>query len=214
MKVLIFVYTCTAYEKTRALLQENSWADSCDVVFVTDNPNSKLKNNVYLGPYTKSWQLKDPAICKKILELCLEQRYFYYDFYMITDDDSYLFIERLKQYLSFFDTDKPYFIGDYYWMLKNPDWMAHHYKWAAGGCGYVFTKATILKLLDVLKNHNIPLSNEDVWFNEIIKKDLTIQKVHCPGFSQYPETISKYPISIHLNGDMNLINVYHKLISH
>jgi len=53
MKILIFVYTCTSYEKTRALLQQNSWADSCDVVFVTDNPKSELKNNVYLGEYTK-----------------------------------------------------------------------------------------------------------------------------------------------------------------
>ena len=211
MKILIFVYTCTAYEKTRALLQENSWAkDNLDVLFVTDNPNSILKNNIYLGAYTKSWYLKDPFICKKILQVCLEQRFFYYDFYMITDDDSYLFIDRLKEFLSFFDTDKPFFIGDYYWMLKSDSWLQHDYKWAAGGCGYVFTKPTIMKLLNVLQKNNIPLSNEDIWFNEIIKKDTTIQKVHCPGFSQYPETISKYPISIHLNGDMTLIDKYHK----
>ena len=69
MKILIFVYTCTAYEKTRALLQENSWAkDNLDVVFVTDNPNSILKNNIYLGEYTKAWYLKDPFICKKIFK--------------------------------------------------------------------------------------------------------------------------------------------------
>jgi len=211
MKVLIFVYTCMVYEKTRALLQQNSWAkNNFDVVFVTDNPKSELKNNIYLGSYTKSWYTKDFNIITKILKLCLEQRYFYYDWYMITDDDSYLFIDRLKEYLKFFDTDKPYFIGDYYWTLKDPKWIEHDYKWAGGGCGYVFNKTTILKLLDVINKNKFPIDNEDIWLNNVIKKDTTIQRVHCPGFSQYPETISNYPISIHLNHDMTLIDKYHK----
>jgi len=51
MKLLIFVYTCTKYEKSRALLQQQSWANREDIIFITDNPKSELKNSMYLGNY-------------------------------------------------------------------------------------------------------------------------------------------------------------------
>jgi hypothetical protein len=215
MKLLIFVYTCAAYEKTRALLIENSWAkDNLDIVFVTDNPKSQLKNSLYLGEYTTSY-LKDPLIVGQIFNRCLtEPRFIDYDWYMITDDDSYLFIDKLKEFLTFFDENNSYMIGNYYWKLRSPAWNSHEYKWSSGGCGHVFTKSAILKLSSIIQTNTVRLQNEDVWLNELTKRNFTIQRVHCPGFYQWPEhpeyaNDDKRLISIHLNHDMSLIEKYH-----
>jgi hypothetical protein len=213
MKLLIFVYTCAAYEKTRALLLQNSWAkDRPEVVFVTDNPNSQLKNTVYLGEYKKGFTY-DPNIVKKIFDVWLTMQY---DYYMIIDDDSYVYIDKLKDYLSFFDPANAYMIGDYLnWPQFNRHYLHNDYsKWIGGGSGIVFTKPTLIKLKNIYTSIYIGHKNHDCWLSDMLKYDKNIQPIHAPGFFQYPNGLnfdndSKYIISIHLNHDMSLIEKYH-----
>ena len=51
MKLIIFVHTCKKYEESRAKLIEQTWGTDSDVVFITDNEQSSLKNHIYIGPY-------------------------------------------------------------------------------------------------------------------------------------------------------------------
>ena len=209
MKLLIFVYTCTKYEKSRALLQQQSWANREDIIFITDNPKSELKNSMYLGNYGNVY-FKEQQVIKKILELCLTKEY---DWYMIIDDDAYLYIDKLKEFLSFFNEKKSYLIGDFAWKLSDPKWFQHD--WFGGGPGYVMSKSTIEKILKVINTVKLGMANEDVWLNNACKHDITIQRIQCPGFYQYPpeeqyEKDDKRLISIHLNHDMTLIERYHQ----
>jgi len=66
-----------------------------------------------------------------------------YDFFMIIDDDSYLYIDKLKLYLSFFDKNDAYMIGDFLnWIAPRTesDFTCDYNKWPSGGPGLVFTK--------------------------------------------------------------------------
>ena len=142
-KGIIFIHTCELYEHTRAKLLESTWANNEDIVFITDNENSELNNNIYIGPYIKG-PTYHPENVKKMFDLFLN-KYADYDFFMIIDDDSYVYVDKLKSYLSFFNKDEPYMIGDFVnWtnILTEHGYncRGNYNNWIGGGCGIVFTK--------------------------------------------------------------------------
>ena len=51
--IIIFVHTCKKYEESRAKLIEQTWGDKKNIVFITDNNLSTLKNHIYIGEYKK-----------------------------------------------------------------------------------------------------------------------------------------------------------------
>jgi hypothetical protein len=219
MKLIIFVHTCKAYEETRAKLIEQTWGNALDVIFITDNPFSSLKNNIYIGEY-KSGPTYHPENVIKMFNLFIE-KYGDYDFYMIIDDDSYLYIDKLKLYLTFFDKNENYMIGDFLnWIAPRSEinFTCDYNKWASGGPGLVFTKKCIETFINLIKIYKIPYSNHDVWLHYLyMLSDKRIKRVDCPGFHQYnsKDLLKKYLksdnnlISIHLEGNMNLIYDYH-----
>ena len=227
MKIIIFVHTCKIYEETRSKLIEDTWGKNKDnVVFITDNENSTLKNNIYIGPYKKG-PTYHPENVIKMFNLFLSN-YDDYDFYMIIDDDTYLYIDKLKSFLSYFDKNISYMIGDFLnWPYvynknhaNNSTFVGDYTDWIGGGPGIVFTKKCIISYLALIKQFNIPYINHDVWLHKLYnlsnKKIHNIQRIHCPGFHQYGaeelykqyDTKSNYLISIHLNHNLNLIDKY------
>ena len=222
MNVIIFVHTCKLYEETRAKLIENTWGNKDNVIFITDNNESTLKNHFYIGPYKKG-PTYHPENVIKMFQLFIT-KYFNYDFFMIIDDDSYLYINKLETYLSFFDKDDNYLIGDFLnWVAprNEPQFTCDYNRWPSGGPGLVFTKKCILTFLDLIKKINMPYTNHDVWLHNLFMvSDKRIKRVDCPGFHQYnaKALLDKYPktsnkiISIHLEGNMYLIYDYHKKI--
>ena len=125
MKVIIFVQTCKLYEESRAKVIEETWGNNPDVVFITDNENSTLKNHIYIG---SGLHIYHPINVMKVFGIFLD-RYKDYDFFMIIDDDSYLYIEKLKLYLSFFDKDDTYMIGDFlHFQLHHLSWLANKFQ--------------------------------------------------------------------------------------
>ena len=46
--IIIFVHTCEKYEESRAKLIEQTWGDKNNIVFITDNKLSTLKNHIYI----------------------------------------------------------------------------------------------------------------------------------------------------------------------
>jgi hypothetical protein len=220
MKLIIFVHTCKIYEESRAKLIESTWGNTEDVVFITDNPNSSLKNNIYIGEY-KRGPTYHPENVIKMFNIFI-QNYNDYDFFMIIDDDSYLYIEKLKLYLSFFDKDDTYMIAEFLnWVAPRaePHFTCDYNKWASGGPGIVFTKNCILTYINLLQKFNISYTNHDVWLHNLyMLSDKRIKRVDCPGFHQYnaDKLLQKYStsdnriISVHLEKKMELIYDYHK----
>ena len=158
MKLIIFVHTCKSYEDTRSKLLENTWANDKDIVFITDNKECKLKNHIYIGAY-KTGCTYHPDNVKKMFNLFLE-RYSNYDFFMIVDDDTYVYIEKLKLYLSFFDKDEAYMIGDFFnWIFLYPkyNFNSKTINWAGGGPGIVFTLPCIIEYINLYNKVNYKL---------------------------------------------------------
>jgi hypothetical protein len=219
MKLIIFVHTCALYEESRAKLIESTWGNTDDVVFITDNPESKLKNNVYLGKYDMRYSYP-PFNVYKMFKLFTE-KYSDYDWFMIIDDDSYLYIKKLKAYLSYFDKEDSYMIGDFLNWIKYNDKFCYDYtRWVSGGPGIVFSKSTIEKYLDLMCNKVCRVANHDVWLNNLFNiSDKSIKRVDCPGFHQYnsPALLKKYSktsnnlISIHLERKMELMQEFHNI---
>ncbi len=219
MKLIIFVHTCKLYEESRAKLIESTWDNNDNVVFITDNPKSKLKKHIYIGKY-KSGCTYHPENVIKMFNLFIGS-YPSYDFYMMIDDDSYLYIDKLIQYLSFFDKNDNYMIGDFLnWVAQReePDFTCDYNKWPGGGAGLVFTKKCIQTFLKLIEKHKIRYNNHDVWLNTLYTlSDKRIKRVHCPGFHQNnaDTLLNKFKktdnqlISIHLSRNMDLLKNYH-----
>lgn len=220
MKVIIFVHTCKKYEESRAKIIEDTWGkDKENVVFITDNENSKLKNHLYIGEY-KTGPTYHPENVIKMFLLFLNN-YSDYDFFMIIDDDSYLYTDKLNNYLSFFDKNDCYMIGDFLnWVgqRSEPNFTCDYNRWVSGGPGIVFTKKCIECFLDLITVISIPYINHDVWLHHLyMSSDKRIKRVDCPGFHQYNSTTllqkySKYDnnlISVHLERSMELLYDYH-----
>jgi len=221
MKLIIFVHTCTKYEECRAKLLEETWAsNNSDVVFITDNPDCKLKNHLYIGEYEKRVTYH-PETIYAMFTIFLE-KYEDYDWFMIIDYDSYLYVEKLKNYLSFFDKNKPYMIGDFLnWIDSNQEFCNDYSNWPSGGPGIVFSKSCLEKLLVLLISTPVKLANHDVWLHYLfLESDKSIKRVDCPGFHQYNASglLHKYStdsnnlVSVHLERNMDLIKEFHKQI--
>ena len=217
MKIIIFVHTCKLYEESRAKIIEETWGNRENVVFITDNDTSTLKNHIYIG---SGLHIYHPVNVIKVFNIFLT-KYSDYDFFMMIDDDSYLYIDKLKLYLSFFDKNDVYMIGDFLnWIAprSEPDFKCDYNRWASGGPGIVFTKKCIEKFLYLEKTKRIHYISHDVWLHTLFMlSDKRIKRVDCPGFHQYnsKELIEKYSkkdnkiISVHLEGNMSLIYDYH-----
>jgi hypothetical protein len=219
MKLVIFVHTCKLYEESRAKLIEKTWGNHEDVVFITDNNESTLKNHIYIGPYEPGI-MYPPMNVYKMFYYFIEN-YPDYDWFMIIDDDAYLYIEKLKLYLSFFDKEDSYMVGDFLnWIKYNPKFCYDYNAWVSGGPGIIFSKSCIEKYIDLMVNKQYRMANHDKWLHLLFElSDKSIKRVDCPGFHQYNagELLKKYSknsnniISIHLERKMDLLEEFHNV---
>tara|TARA_B100000579_G_C22567748_1_gene727456 strand:+ start:46 stop:747 length:702 start_codon:yes stop_codon:yes gene_type:complete len=219
--VVIFVFTCKKYEESRGKRIERSWGNKENVVFITDNRNSCLKNHIYLGPY-REFSIHPESMIKMFKEFL--ENYSNNDWLMIIDDDSYLCIDKLKKYLEFQDKDDCLMIGDYLNWVSNPkyNYDLTYDHWIGGGPGIVFTKKCILTLLKLSNEYKGPITNHDHWLHLLFLSSdkKSIKRIHCCGFHQSIKHISEEElnnksknllISIHLQHNMDLLDKFHKL---
>ena len=234
-KIIIFVHTCKAlYEERTKVLQE-TWAKERDnIVFVTDDDKCKdnaFPNFVYLGPYCRGF---DPIIVKKIFELYLEKYSHKYPWFMLIDDDAYLFVDKLADYLEYFDEKDCYMIGDWLNWIPYSEELPHinftkkldYNAWISGGPGIVFSKSGVAEYVTMMERSDKyglvdgMQNGYDVWLAYLLyfaSDQKSVIRIHCPGFHQYGDTdiIAKYPkdskllISIHFNKKMDELKRFH-----
>lgn len=210
-KLIVFVTTCKKYE-SRAKLIADTWAyKRSEVWFATDDKLSTLPNTVFTG---------NGNTCKPINMKNLFEHMLKHDdgFFMIIDDDSYLRVDLLNEYLQFFDPNDSFILGDFL------SWGDNHrtdkfraktyHHWGSGGPGFVLTRKCIKEFLSVA--HANSNENHDAWLHQLFLKTdrTTIKRIHCPGFHQYGHenlinSESKY-ISVHLNHDIDYMIKFHK----
>jgi hypothetical protein len=231
-KIIIFVHTCTAlYEERAKVLQETWTKDKSNIVFITDDPEPIHPNFIYLGPYRRGF---DPIIIKKIFNLYLEKYSQDYPWFMLIDDDAYLFTEKLEAYLEYFDEKDAYMIGDCLnWIPYVNELPNIHFEkkldynsWFSGGPGIVFSKPGVEEYVKMIeRSDRYGLVDEmkygyDLWLAYLFyfaSDQKGVKRIHCPGFHQYGDTdiIAKYPreskllISIHFNRKMDDLKEFH-----
>jgi len=189
-RIVIFVHTCKKFEQ-RAKVIQRTWANGrTNVVFVSDSDSSVLKNAVNFGPYKTRGSAHlsyHPETVTKMLELFQARYASTHEWFMMVDDDSYVFVERLLDYLAFFPHDDLYLIGDFLnWSLERRNKRRNYELWAAGGPGLVFSRAAVPEYLRLIKALGLPPQNHDVWLHNLfVNSNQAIKRVHGPGFHQY-----------------------------
>lgn len=229
-KVIIFVHTCKLYEQSRAKVIQETWAKDMDnVIFITDNENPP-DNFVYLGPYLKG-PTYHPETVKRMFTLYAKNYMHDYPYLMIIDDDSYLFPEKLNNYLSYFDYNEPLLISNFLNWHSGPidkksvelwgkQYPRYTYDlWFDGGAGFICSKSACELLIQHYKISEPRLCNHDVWISQLIlMHNIPIKRINSVGFHQNPDVVDKYEfnsnmlISVHFAHQMDkLVEFYHKV---
>lgn len=151
-RILYIVRTNSIFYHKRLIYSLQTWIPLVrnDVFFVTNIllPNIS-RNHMILTEQTCGRETHSMRVlcCKTAHDFIIYQRYLNkYDWFCHFDDDQYVNVNKLKEYLSTLDTNQPYYIGRPSWSdslkrLKNP--FPYPFWFATLGAGVCLSKRTI-----------------------------------------------------------------------
>jgi glycoprotein-N-acetylgalactosamine 3-beta-galactosyltransferase len=152
VRIFCFVLTSPKTLPTRAELVYDAWANECDgLKFITTIPvnstRSKIKKfkRVEFMYKNKIPILMPPRfrnenysrLTDKIYHTIIDLYKNYandYDWFLKADDDTFIFVDHLRQFLERHDPESPIYFG---YNLKT---------WVSGGAGYVLSRASLKRL--------------------------------------------------------------------
>nr|CDJ98313.1 Glycosyl transferase domain containing protein [Haemonchus contortus] len=156
-QLFCWVQTAAIYHNTRALAINETWLSRCD--------HGQLFTGDFFSSDDIPYSTVFAGIPDSYYNLFFKSRYaFYYiyhhiskdfDWYMKADDDTYVVVEHLKEYLSQLDPNKPYYLG---YTLR--PYLENGYN--AGGAGYVLSRAAV-KIFNEMLYHNETLCPDDIY---------------------------------------------------
>lgn len=137
--VCYIVLTCEKYLNTRAKWQNNTCFNNVDPKDVYFLSHKSALPNIY------GWETEDDykSCITKYIKF-FQNMTIDYDWYMFIDDDTYVFPNRVEQYLARFDKKIPIYCGSMWSHQKNLRFMS-------GGAGFFITKPVYLLLIEHLK---------------------------------------------------------------
>ncbi|CAF3264406.1 unnamed protein product [Rotaria socialis] len=158
VRIMYVVRTVSKYYSTRLIYLLQTWIPLVhdDVFFVSDIllPNVTrthiIPTETACGPSSHSVR---SLCCQTTHDFILYRRHaFHYDWFCHFDDDQYVHVNNLYEYLSTLDPDRPYYIGRNSWnstfkRTKHP--YPSHFWFATFGAGVCLSKRT----LDLLESH-------------------------------------------------------------
>jgi hypothetical protein len=191
-KIAYIILTCEKYEKTRVNYQKETFLKNVNYYYISrkmDEPN-----HIYGFDTDDSYDGCPNKYLHFIRNMNLD-----YDWYIFIDDDSYVFPDKLIQFLTHFDSEQCYYMG----VDFSQTHILTHY---SGGAGFLLSKPAYTLLKTYLQNEkNIQdykkeyailypgcsLAHGDVfmamWISETNKEHLKIQYVNIGEyFHAYP----------------------------
>ncbi|CAF1330660.1 unnamed protein product [Adineta steineri] len=134
VRVFCFVLTSPQYFDTRTRAVLSTWGRRCDsLYFITESSNDT--HDLPIAPIANITPGYEHLTQKTVLALQYAYEYHFNDFdwFVKADDDTYIFMENLKTFLSKQDTTEPVSFG----------WISKGYDYHQGGASYVLSREAL-----------------------------------------------------------------------
>ena len=135
--------TCEKYLETKAATVRTTWAKRCDkTIFISDktDPNFPTLSFPEIIPgYQYLWSKTHAAFLH-----AYEQYSQSFDWFLKTDDDTYIIMENMKAFLAGFNSSQPHFFGKRFKTFGG---------YMSGGAGYVLSKEALVRVGKALKTN-------------------------------------------------------------
>ncbi len=182
MKLCYIISTCDKYLDTRVKYQMETFlkdVDKNDIYYLTSKPNIEKRQF--------GWNCMDDDrnITWKYIHFIYNMTNILdYDWYIFIDDDTFVFENRLRHYLSEFDKNNNYYIG---YQCEHENWTLCNY--LSGGAGYAITNKLYNLIFNYVRNEGINNSFKHwcddlcvgMWIDELSKTN-KIERIHNPKF--------------------------------
>jgi len=182
MKLCYIISTCDKYLDTRVKYQMDTFlknVDKNDIYYLTSKPNIDKRQF--------GWNCMDDEknITWKYIHFIYNMHNILnYDWYIFIDDDTFVFENRLKTYLSEFNKNEYYYIG---YQCEHENWTLCNY--LSGGAGYAISNKLYNEIYNYVKNQGINNSFKHwcddlcigIWIDELSTVN-QINRIHNPLF--------------------------------
>ena len=184
MKICYIISTCDKYLNTRVSYQMQTflkYINKNDIYYLTSKPNIERRQfgwNVMDDDKNISW---------KYIHFIFNMNgdFLDYDWYILIDDDTFVFHERLCKYLSTFNCNKCYYIG-----YETDHVEKEICKYMSGGAGYAISNALYKHIYNYVKLNGINDSYSHwcddlcigIWVKEI-SNNIEVKCIHNTNFN-------------------------------
>lgn len=154
MKICYIIKTCDKYLDNRVVYQANTSLQNINI-----NDIFYLTSKSELSKRHFGWNTDDSYmyLTLKVLNFLhhIDYAEYDYDWYVFMDDDTFVFTDRLADFLSNVDSNINYYIGKELDHIKNKFCL-----YMSGGAGYIMSKSLFILLQTHIKNNGIEISNK------------------------------------------------------
>jgi hypothetical protein len=182
MRVCYIISTCDKYLNTRVKYQMNTFLKDInknDIYYLTSKPNKQERQF--------GWNCMDDEknITWKYIHFIYNMTdILNYDWYIFIDDDTFVFKNRLENYLKSFNKNDMYYIG---YQCQHENWQLPHY--LSGGAGYAISSKLYNEIFNYIRSNGINNSFKHwcddlcigMWIDELSKK-YKINRIHNSKF--------------------------------
>jgi hypothetical protein len=194
MKICYIIKTCDKYLDNRVVYQSNNSLQNIntnDIFYLTSKSDISRR---HFG-----WNTDDSYryLTLKLLHFLYHIDYdeYDYDWYVFIDDDTFVFTDRLAEFLSTLDSSVNYYIG------KELDHIKKEFcLYMSGGAGYIMSKSLFILLKSHIKHNGIELSNKH-WCEDLTVGLLIQELVHIHQNNIILLNDDRFHVGVHQNAE-------------
>lgn len=137
VRVLCWILTTPNQHRTRAIHVKRTWGKRCNRILFMSSRHDKSIDSIALNVSSDSvgntW-----AKTKRAFQYIYQHHRNDADWFLKADDDTYVVLENLRNFLYAYSTNDPVYFG---YKMNRPDAVRHGYN--AGGAGYVLSREAL-----------------------------------------------------------------------
>ena len=163
VRVFCLVQSAAEFHDSRAIHIQATWGKRCDkLLFVSERNDSRLPIfYVDLPPGRQHLTVKQRLALDHVYQKYLND----FDWFYKADDDTYVIVENLRQFLASKNASDPVYFGHHFKAVVKPS------GYLSGGSGYVFSREA-LRRWGTRPDGAYPLNHStgnDVWMGEAMQ---------------------------------------------